>query len=151
MTDRPDYKYSDAGRSQSKRSRQRNDCTVRAVTIAFGLEYDDVYDMLAALGRKCSRGFHLDRNCFRSGEFLGHRVVKLSFPAVRGQKRMRVARFIAEHPEGAFIVRTAGHVTAVVDGVAYDNHDTAEARDYFMEERCLYTAYQIHPNEEVAA
>lgn len=35
---------SDAGRSESRRPRQKNDCTVRALALALELRYDDAYD-----------------------------------------------------------------------------------------------------------
>lgn len=48
---------SDAGRSASRRARQRNDCTVRALAMVHEMPYDQAYDLLAAAGRKCGKGF----------------------------------------------------------------------------------------------
>src|SRR5882757_6395218 len=49
----------DSGRSQSRRPKQTNDCTVRAYALAFGIPYDSAYDQLAGAGRKCAKGFNL--------------------------------------------------------------------------------------------
>lgn len=46
----------DAGRSQSKRPRQSNDCTVRALALALDCPYDQAYDTLKTAGRIASRG-----------------------------------------------------------------------------------------------
>ena len=57
------------------------------------------------------------------------------FPAVRGERRMSHPRFVSEHPEGRYIIREAGHVSAVVDGVVMDT-----SRPY--EGRCIYGAWR---------
>lgn len=124
------FHQTDGGRSLSKRPRQNNDCTVRAVALAFGWSYDQAYDWLAAEGRECSRGFHLD-------EFLAERGAKqISFPAVRGQRRMNPATFCDQFKTGRYICRVAKHVFAVIDGVV---HDSLEQRP----DRCIYKAWEI--------
>ena len=120
----------DGGRSKSKRPRQSNDCTVRAIAIAMGLDYDDAYDWLAAEGRESWSRFNID-------EFLKDRGArKISFPAVKGKPRMNPATFCKEFPKGRYICNVAKHVFAVVDGVV---HDAFENRP----NRCIYTAYEI--------
>ena len=54
-----DFCQTDAGRCLSKRPKQKNDCTVRAMATAFELSYDDAYDILKKYGRICGRGFHI--------------------------------------------------------------------------------------------
>jgi hypothetical protein len=50
----------DGDRQRSKRPRQRNDCTVRAIAIACALSYDSAYDLLLKADvRKCSRGIRV--------------------------------------------------------------------------------------------
>ncbi len=123
--------YSDAGRSQSKRPKQSNDCAVRALALARNLPYDEAYDLLAEAGRKCSRGFHLQK-------WLPEQpwVKKLSFQAVKGQRRMNPARFCAEFKTGTFICRVAKHVFVVKDGVVFDTYEERP-------DRCIYTAFEI--------
>lgn len=122
---------SDGGRSQSKRSAQKNDCTVRALAIARGLPYDEAYDILKDAGRKCSRGFDFVRWIATQPW-----ATKIAFPAAKGQRRMTPAQFCIDHPRGTFILRVSKHVFAVVDGVV---HDTFENRP----DRCVYTAFRV--------
>lgn len=81
----------DAGRSTSKRPRQRDDCTVRAVAIALDLSYDDAYELLASAGRKCGKRFQLD-DWLKFQPF----ARRESFPAAKGERRMNPVRFCEE-------------------------------------------------------
>lgn len=125
------YVRSDAGRSASRRRRQKNDCTVRALALARGTAYDDAYDTLKSAGRGCGGRFDL-------GRWLGDQTwaTKIPFPAVKGQPRMNPVEFRRRYPVGTFIVRVAKHVFVVRDGVAID--DTPVRAD-----RCVYTAWKI--------
>jgi hypothetical protein len=122
----------DGGRSKSKRPRQKNDCTVRCLSTATGLDYDLVYDMLADAGRKCSKGFDFKHWIETQDMFI---FTKFSFPAKRGEPRMNPSKFYKHFPKGRYIVRTAKHVLAAVDGVLYD---TVKPHS----DRCIYTAWR---------
>ena len=130
----------DAGRSTSRRPKQKNDCTVRAVATVLGLSYDEVYDQMAHAGRQCNRRFHLlDWLESRNHDEPGHFVCKtrrISFPAIKGKERMNLAEFCKQYPHGRYICRVAKHVFAVIDGVVYD---TFENRC----DRCVYLAWEI--------
>ena len=121
----------DAGRSNSARPKQKNDCTVRALALVRGFTYDEAYDTLANAGRKCSNGFHIGTWLERQPS-----VTKISFPAIKGQTRMNPVKFAEQFPKGRFICRTAKHVYAVIDGVALD---TARSKP----NRCIYNAWRI--------
>ena len=126
------YHFNDGGRGQSKRPKQINDCTVRALSIIIkDMSYDDIYDFLASKGRKCSSGFALPK-------YLNKQLwaKKISFQAIKGQPRMNPNTFSQEYPKGIFIIRTAKHVAVVIDGVL---HDTFNMR----QDRCIYTAWEI--------
>ena len=127
----------DAGRSTSKRPRQTNDCTVRALASAAGAEYDRVYDTLAAAGRKGARGFDI-RTWAKRAEFNGYRFAWLGFPAVKGMWRVNPVLFALKFPEGRFILRTAKHVIACVDGRISDTTNAIEGR-------CVYGALALIP------
>jgi hypothetical protein len=128
MPEAASFRKDDAGRAQSRRSRQKNDCTVRAFALATGCIYDEAYDLIAAAGRQCGRGFHFRKFIEQQG------FVWIAFPAVKGERRMNPYRFAAEHPQGRFILKTAKHVFAVIDGVIHD--DAPPRRD-----RCVYGAW----------
>lgn len=129
------FVQSDAGRSKSKRSKQKNDCTVRAVVETVGLPYDEVYDILAEAGRKCGRGFDF-KTWAPTVEINGYVFKWISFPAVKGQRRMNPVDFCMRYRTGKYIARTAGHVMAVVDGAI---RDTSPPYD----ERCIYGAFEV--------
>lgn len=125
------FRQYDSGRGESKRSRQKNDCTVRAYAAAFDLPYDEVYDSFAVLGRKCGRGFN-----FRDFAKTHPRLRWHSFPAEKGKSRMNPAKFGAAYPTGRWIARTAKHVFAIIDGVVIDTHSPSPAR-------CIYGAWEV--------
>lgn len=121
----------DAGRGQSRRPRQKDDCTVRALSIARGLAYDAAYDLLKSAGRKSHRGFGLKK--WLEGQPWAERV---SFPAVAGESRMNIAAFCQSHPTGTWIVRVAKHVFCVRSGVVHDDFEQSPLR-------CVYSAWAI--------
>jgi hypothetical protein len=95
---------SDAGRSKSKRPKQKNDCVVRALALVADVSYDEAYDFVKRQGRKSHRGFHLhlylDR-ASKTGELVfGHRIIKHSFPAQKDKERMYVGAFCMFYPRG---------------------------------------------------
>lgn len=121
----------DAGRAESRRSRQKNDCTVRALALARNLPYDEAYDILKAAGRQCSRGFQFP-------DWLNSQpwATKMPFPAVKGRRRMNLDAFTKAYPSGVFICRVAKHVFVVRDGVVLDTLENSP-------DRCIYTAWRI--------
>ncbi|MBK1671093.1 hypothetical protein CKO28_24095 [Rhodovibrio sodomensis] len=131
------FRAEDGGRSTSKRPRQRNDCTVRALAVATGVSYDAAYDELKAAGRKASRKFRF-REWASKSRLGGCAFAWEAFPAVKGQKRMNPERFCRERPHGTYILKTAKHVFAVVDGVVIDEEPVRA-------DRCVYGAWRVVP------
>lgn len=125
------FVYSDGGRSASKRPRQKLDCTVRALALARGIDYDVAYDILAEAGRGCSKRFDFSTWIKRQNF-----AVKISFPAVKGHPRMNPVRFSQEFPQGTYIVTVAKHIFVFINGVAFD---IEKERD----DRCIYTAFKV--------
>jgi hypothetical protein len=123
----------DAGRSSSRRPRQKQDCTVRALASARGLPYDEAYDLLAANGRQPGRGFRMETMLSKMPW-----AAKLSFPAKRGEARMCLSRFSESYTDGVYIVKMAKHVAAVINGTVYDEFENRPTR-------CVYTAWRITP------
>jgi hypothetical protein len=121
----------DAGRRTSTRSKQKNDCTVRAIALARNMPYDEAYDMLAEAGRKCAKGFDI-MTWLDQHEW----ATKIPFPAKKGESRMNPVEFAKQFPNGTYICRVAKHVYCVVDGVVFDTHRSRP-------NRCIYTAWRI--------
>jgi hypothetical protein len=129
------FVQSDAGRSLSKRPKQKNDCTVRAVVEATGIAYDAAYDILKEAGRKCSTGFHF-KDWAATNPLEGFVFKWKPFQAVKGERRMNPVKFCETHPTGTYILKTAKHVFAVKNGKIYDTfceHD----------ERCVYGCWEV--------
>lgn len=126
-----DWICTDGGRASSNRSKQKNDCTVRALAIARNLPYDEAYDVLKDAGRKSSRGFD-----FVKWIETQPWATKIAFPAVKGQRRMTPAQFCRDFPKGTFILRVTKHVFVVKDGVI---HDAFENRP----DRCVYACWSV--------
>ena len=133
------FVYNDAGRIDSKRPKQKNDCTVRALSISVKVDYDVAYDLLKYRGRKASRGFFFP-NKVSDDCALGYKFIWQSFPAVKGQKRMNPKRFAKEFPNGVYICRTAKHVYVVLDGVV---QDTRSSLLPIRPNRCIYGCWKV--------
>lgn len=126
---------SDAGRLSSKRPKARNDCTVRALALTAGLDYDTAYDLLAQAGRKSGARFDL-RRFLKRQVINGKRFIWESYPAERGRPRMNISRFCSEKASGTYICRSAKHVFAVINGIVHDDHQT-------YDDRCVYGAHRV--------
>jgi hypothetical protein len=126
------FQQNDGGRSNSKRPKQKNDCVVRAFAVAFKQSYDCIYESLAKMGRKCSRGTM--KGIWQT--WIEERGQKISFPAEKGKKRMTPVEFCQKFPKGRFVVQVAGHLFAVIDGVV---HDDGQPRA----DCCVYVAWQV--------
>jgi hypothetical protein len=88
---------------------ERRDCTVRAVAHVKGIPYPEAHALLASVGRRPKRGV-----VFREV------AEKLGFESVPELSGGRLENLLPRIPTGAYIVRKAGHVLAVIDGVIYD-------------------------------
>tara|TARA_Y100000310_G_scaffold324033_1_gene385363 strand:- start:1094 stop:1501 length:408 start_codon:yes stop_codon:yes gene_type:complete len=129
------FVHTDAGRITSRRPRQDRDCTVRALAVVCNLGYDAAYDLLKNRGRKSHNGAFFP-NRAADDEAAGHIFKWRAFPAVKGQRRMSPPQFCSEYPTGRFIIKTAKHVTAVIDGTVYD---IQRIRD----NRCVYGCWLV--------
>lgn len=135
----------DAGRKQSRRPSQKRDCTVRALSLVLSIKYDDAYERLRDAGRECSTGFDIERWARKSTAIDGfgdrNYFTLHKMPFDKGDRyglpkattRYRLYDFIKDNPSGRFMVSTARHVFAVVDGVVYDDMPW-----HFMENRPVY-------------
>lgn len=125
----------DAGRSASLTPKEKLDCTVRAYAIARGIPYDQAHKIMKLAGRK-------SRCRFKFKEFINTQPIAewISFPAVKGQPRMKIAKFCELHPSGIYIISAAKHVYTVIDGVVHD-----DVKPQLL--RCVYGAWLITRKE----
>jgi len=119
------YVYDDGGRAQYFRGNPKNatDCVCRAVAIASGRDYKQVYDALtAATGQTPRRGVDTRARSFKafmtSAGFVWTPCSSIGSTA-------SVHYYADELPTaGRLVCSVSGHYTAVIDGVVHDAWDS---------------------------
>lgn len=138
------YTYNDGGRAAAGYKGRTGDCATRAIAIATGLPYQEVYDAIneASQGERRRRG--------KSGARTGvHKPTLRKFLAALGWRWVPTMRIgsgckvhlrASELPPGRLVVAVSGHLVAMIDGVIHDTHDCS--RDGT---RCVY-GYWMPPD-----
>lgn len=104
------YMQDDGGRALSRRSRQSNDCVVKAIAIVTGLKYDYVYDELAGQGRVCGAGTYAEQ--------WQPVLERLGFTKLSPNRSIKdVVENLRDNPA---VLRIPRHCFAVVAGVIHD-------------------------------
>lgn len=148
----------DGGREAAGFKGTAGDCVCRAIAIASGRLYQDVYDRLAegnATERKTKRtgkssgvrsartGIRTTRKWFKDYMVeLGFEWVStMGFNEIDGKKvgtGCQVHLRADELPSGRLVVSLSKHMSAVIDGVIHDNYDPS--RDGT---RCVYGYWRL--------
>ena len=141
------FLLNDGGRADAGFKGSAGDCVVRAVTIASGRPYQEVYNALSEgcrtqrLTRKSKKkasardGVNITRKWFKDY------MTSLGFkwtPTMRIGSGCRFHLREDELPSGRLVVAVSKHAVAVIDGVVNDTHDPA--RDGT---RCVYGYYRL--------
>ena len=124
---------------KSKNSIKSNlDCMIRSVCAVTDLPYEEIHKKMYAYGwrvtRRRSKGNWEDHIINTLNDF-GYKVEKISFPGVKGQKRMTPKQLTKEYPNGKFIMNMAKHVCGVVEGKYLDSWDCGH--------KCVYYVWKI--------
>ena len=104
--------------------KRTGDCTVRAIGVATGQEWDDVYLDLAIEGlmiKEMPSDNDVWPSYLRNEGFVRH-VIPDTCPDC-----YTIRDFAEDHPKGRYIVATGSHVVAVIDGDYYDTWDSGDA------------------------
>lgn len=126
--------YDDGGRVAAGFKGHAGDCVCRAIVIASGRPYREVYDALAkgnaeqritrqrgAAGKRTARaGINTGRKWFKDY------MTSLGFvwtPTMKIGSGCKVHLTDSELPAGRLVVSVSKHLTAVIDGVIRDTHD----------------------------
>ena len=99
------------------------DCTVRAIGVALGVDWDTAFDMLTAKAREMKEMPSKDAvwgAVLRDNGFL-RRGISNYCPDC-----YTVAEFASEHFRGIYVLAVGGHVVTVIDGNYYDLWDSGE-------------------------
>ena len=135
-----EFDYDDGGRSAAGFRGDTGDCGVRALAIAAGVPYKQVYDRIAELGkrertgkRKSSRS-HPRTGTYRKTFDRVAQELGFVWNATMGiGTGCRVHLRADELPSGRIIVALSKHYAAVINGVLHDTYDCS--RDGT---RCVY-------------
>lgn len=160
------FNYNDGGRSKYFKADNVGDCVTRAIAIATGKDYKEIYDTLNKMAKKESTKRHRGhkRSQSRNGVFretwkrylanIGW--VHVSTCAI-GSSKSKVKFVDGALPEkGTYIVQLSRHLTTLVDGVINDTYDCSKKEYYdwysgdlvVNEERCVYGYWRAPTQEE---
>lgn len=144
-----EFVYNDGGRKAAGYKGDAGDCVTRAVAIASGLKYQEVYDRLAegnanqrrtkgqtknANARTARDGIDTTRKWFKDY------MIELGFkwtPTMTIGSGCKVHLTPDELPCGVLVCNVSKHQVAVIDGVIHDNHDCSREG-----KRCVYGYWQ---------
>jgi hypothetical protein len=139
--------FDDGGRTAAGFRGTADDCVTRAIAIATGKPYREVYDEInkTAVGERFRRGRIGFMAATKRGSSARTGVLKpttkeyLASLGWTWTPTMQIGRGCTVHlrdgelPMGRLVVSVSRHLTAVIDGVIHDNHDPS--RDGT---RCVY-------------
>jgi hypothetical protein len=141
------FHFDDGGRAAAGYRGKAGDCVVRAIAIATGRPYQQIYDLVNHASTyertgKRKRGISNARTGVYKSSI--HRVMKALgwtwTPTMQIGSGCTVHLRADELPPGRLIVSVSKHLTAVIDGVIHDTHDCSRRGT-----RCVYGYWQEGP------
>lgn len=136
--------YSDGGRALAGFKGETGDCVTRAIAIATGMPYVEVYNLVNTVSKETVRVIkgRTKQSSARVGVYKDTTRAVMDYLGWRWVPTMAVGRGCTTHlkadelPKGRIVVKVSRHLAAVIDGVLFDTHDCS--RD---ETRCVYGYY----------
>ena len=144
--------YNDGGRREAGFRGKADDCVCRAIAIATGKPYTDIYERLAegnasqskrknerigrGTGRKTAR-----HGIFTNREWFKNYMVELGFVWTATMKigsGCKVHLRKDELPSGRLVCSVSKHMVAVIDGVQHDTDDNSREGT-----RCVYGYWRL--------
>lgn len=134
------YQYNDGGREAAGFKGKAGDCVCRAIAIATGLPYKEVYDLINQFaqvertgkrkrGKSSARGGVYKDTKRKVLEHLGWKWI----PTMKIGSGCRVHLKAEELPPGRLVVALSKHSAAVIDGILHDTYDCSRGGT-----RCVY-------------
>lgn len=158
--------YNDGGRAEAGFKGSAGDCVVRAIAIATGKPYLEIYNTLFLATRKQRgvRGNGSPRNGVSRKAYEPY-LLSLGFqwtPTMKIGQGCKVHLVAEELPKGVLIVRVSKHLTTVIDHVIHDTYNPQRGATYWYGEgdhaaglpatvspdRCVYGYYSLPKSEE---
>jgi hypothetical protein len=111
------YNITDGGKTSSGFTNEYNDCTVRAISIAYQIPYAQAHAKLKDWGRKDGKP------CMGFAWFMNDRMASTEkgVRPLRHRSLGTLQNFCKNHPTGRYVIRIKGHALAIVDGVINDS------------------------------
>jgi len=97
---------------------ERNDCAVRAVSLALNVPYQRAHEALERRGRKFGRSTCV---ALISGALTDLRGMLVELTPTPRRERPTFAQFARENPKGRWVIIRSGHAVALIDGVYHDS------------------------------
>jgi hypothetical protein len=138
------FRFDDGGRAAAGYRGKAGDCVVRAIAIASGRRYQEIYDLVnsAAVHERTGKRKR-GKSDARTGVYKTSikKVMKtlgwVWTPTMQIGSGCTVHLRAEELPAGRLVVSVSKHLTAVIDGVIYDTHDCSRRGT-----RCVYGYWQ---------
>lgn len=137
------FQHNDGGRSEAGYRGDAGDCVTRAIAIATGKPYQEVYDGLNGLRDSLRQTKRVRGSTSRTGvnRAIYDRYLKALgwtwVPTMQIGSGCKVHLKADELPAGRIICRVSKHMVAVVDGVIQDTYDPSRNGT-----RCVYGYYK---------
>ena len=148
------FQYNDGGRADAGRKGDTRDCVCRAIAIATGHSYEEVYKRLANGNATQRRGKHepvsvagkrtASRGIFTKRKWFKDYMVELGFEwvATMGVGTGCQVHLVADElPKGRLVCSLSRHYAAVIDGVINDTYDCSRNGT-----RCVYGYWKLIDN-----
>lgn len=138
-----EFRFDDGGRALAGFKGTTGDCVCRAIAIATGMGYKEVYDLINEFAKKerITKKYPKRSNA-RTGVYgkTERRVLEYLgwewHPTMLIGSGCKVHLRDGELPYGTVIVSVSKHLTCVIDGILYDTYDCTRDGD-----RCVYGYY----------
>lgn len=134
------FHYNDGGRKDAGfTGKQPGDCACRAIAIATGKPYKEVYDEINSRAKSGRKGSRKARSSARNGVWKEVFKPMLEDWGWKWVATMQIGQGCQVHlrkdelPSGTIICRVSKHVVCVKDGVIHDTHDCSRNGS-----RCVY-------------
>ncbi len=145
-----EFRYNDGGRRAAGLGGPSGDCVVRAIAIASGRPYREVYCHLWALQSGLARTSGVALKSANPDRGVGRSIyhpylMSIGFtwqPCMSIGSGCRVHLRADELPKGRLIVRLSKHLAAVIDGVLHDTYDCTRYGT-----RCVYGYFFLNSGQ----
>jgi len=133
------FSNDDGGRKADGYKGNADDCATRAIAIATGRTYQEIYDLVDEQGTKERPRRSRKKGSARTGikkSSIDKILARLGWkwvPTMQIGSGCKVHLLKSELPAGRLIVRVSKHITAVIDGVIHDTYNPSRGGT-----RCVY-------------